>query len=164
MTESQHTAEEITRALATLVECHGNSNEAAKQTGIPAGTLRRWRTSSHSAEYERLEAAHGKEIEDELVARWRENARRAGEVEAKLIERTESAMMTMSSKDASAAARNMADVKSKSIDKVLALTGREPTAKPIEDFMVLVEHMQARGFITVKGLPAIDGHVSGEGS
>lgn len=118
----------VERALLVLAINAGNGSAASRQLAeegidVDPATLRRWRRETYADQYVRIERTYTHEQEDSIAGIARDNALAAALLEAELIERTRSAMPTMSSKDAAVAARNIADVKSKNIDKLLALKG-----------------------------------------
>ncbi len=125
MTKLTYNEDKIASGLAALLACAGSpskASEALKAQGItiPASTLSRWKNHEHAERYRQLEVDHGRELEAEIVMGARITARRAAEIEAELLERAR----TASDRDVPRALSAVTDVKSKSVNEVLALTGR----------------------------------------
>lgn len=141
--------EQITQALMTLVACSGNPRRAAEAVDfdVSPDTIRKWRDQIHAERYQRMQEEHGQQLEVEAIALARENAVKAAEAERKMIERTEA----LTAPDlVSGALRALADSKAKSIDKVLALTGRPVSPKDDgANLGKMLESMVAKGYLKV---------------
>jgi hypothetical protein len=142
--------EQIEHALRVLVLNDGNvaasCRELEKNADGPSPTiptLTRWR-DEYSEMYADMEATAAKVKESELVSMLRTRAHRAAEVEEKLLNRLEG---IRADKDVPAALRAASDVKAKSIDGLMKLTGREPSGGNSESMEQLVESMAARGYM-----------------
>jgi hypothetical protein len=122
----------IDKALLAMIAKQGSPAEGhiylLEEHGIEIGpsTLSSWKTRDHPERYRQLESQYGAAIEAEIVLAARNNAKRAAEIEAVLLERVEA---ITDPKDLPAALRAVADVKAKAINEVLALTGRPTDGK-----------------------------------
>jgi hypothetical protein len=169
-TDLDFSPEQVTRALRELVAHAGDPTAAAEalvddEFQVPVATLRRWKRDTHAEQYRRLEEEYGRELERIAAEQARATIVRAGQIERDLLERVKDAPPDV----APQALRAAADVKSKNVDKLLALTGRAGMAPAPSDFGSLLRHMQARGYVklnvTLEGgdqppgpeQPAIDG-------
>ncbi|UTI65596.1 hypothetical protein NBH00_05145 [Paraconexibacter antarcticus] len=111
---------------------------------ISTDTLRRLRDDSHAQQYADALIRVQREIEADTVVNLRSLAKRATEIEAELLEKAARAQP----RDIPQALRAVADVKSKSVDKLLALTGRSPEAAAGDgDLRSLLEGMAAKGLV-----------------
>lgn len=111
---------------------------------ISVDTLRRLRDESHAQQYSDALTRVQREIEADTVTNLRSLAKRATEIEATLLERAAGC----SDRDLPTALRAVADVKSKSVDKLLALTGRAPESSQGDgDLRSLLEGMAAKGLV-----------------
>jgi hypothetical protein len=148
--------DQVTRALRELVAHAGDPEAAAEalvddEFQVPVATLRRWKRDTHAEQYRRLEEEYGRELERIATEQARATIVRAGQIERDLLEQVKDVPREV----APQALRAAADVKSKSVDKLLALTGRGGQAPPGSDFASLVRHMQSKPYfklnVTVEG-------------
>lgn len=141
--------EQVTRALRELVAHAGDPEQAAEalvddEFQVPVATLRRWKRETHAEQYRRLEEEYGRELERIATEQARATIVRAGQIERDLLERVKDAPPDV----APQALRAAADVKSKNVDKLLALTGRAGYGAPqATEFGALLRHMQGKGYV-----------------
>lgn len=83
-TRKRYSPTEIDTALAVLAST-GSSVEASERTGIPASTLRDWK-SEHQARYAAIQEREGPRLEAIAAANAREIIIRAGETEHTLLD------------------------------------------------------------------------------
>jgi hypothetical protein len=119
----------VDKVLLALVESSGMAEEAyvrLTEQGIdlPAESLTEIKLA-HPERYRQLDDQYGRKLETEIILRARQNALRATEIEATLMED----MLNAGEREKPQALRAIADVKAKSVDKVLALTGRPTDGK-----------------------------------
>lgn len=158
--------ETIEAGLLLLVECGGNSSAAAKSAknvgGYSSVTFRNWRQAQPET-YRRLELAHTNELEDATKSRAQEIAFTAGDLEMDLLAKVRDKLPGMSGKDAAAAARAVADVKVKSIDKWMTLEGRNPEgSRGEEDGWKLIEGAVRSGVFKIA--PALEEYLTDDAS
>lgn len=164
MSKTDYTDEQISEALIAMVASGGNAAEASRRLAendppleVPPRTLRSWRSDVHADRYRRLDLDYTSQLEEQIVAHARENARRAAEVERQLIERTSARVEQLDGKEAAIAAKNMSDVKSKNVEKFMALTGRQPTTPADQGMLQLVMGLVDRGILTPREPGLIEG-------
>lgn len=156
---TQYGAEQVTQALLQLVANGGNAARTAEQLHdgdfmVTESTLRSWKNDLHAEQYRRLEAEHGKELEREAVEQARLTVQRVGELERDVVERIGKALagedgLRLDTRDLPQTLRSLTDTKAKSIDRVLALTGRpvQPKDPGAGDVVKLLEAMAAKGYL-----------------
>lgn len=150
MGRDDYTPQQVTRALRELVAHGGDCEHAAEELlddefQVPVATLRRWRHEDHAEQYRRLEEEYGRELERQAVNLSQRNVARAAQIEANLLEEMEG----LPREQKAQALRAVADSKSKGIDKVLALTGRNVPPPQGNNFADLLRSLQAQGVLKV---------------
>lgn len=163
--ELSYNAKQVTRALTVLAENAGNYARAADELRdheedpleIRAGLLRIWKTEQHSEQYRKIEEALGYEMEQQAVAKQRQLINMADEKLGPLLERAGEA----EGDAVPQAIRAIADVKSKSGNVLMQLTGRptNPRDNSSSDIVDLLKHMVDRGYLNLA--PDIAGTVEG---
>lgn len=139
--------EQIREALMALVANDGNLAKTTREINeggwsLKVDTLRRWR-EEYSELYGDLERKADEIKETEIVAMLRSRIHRAAEIEEDLLER---AGNVIHSRDIPTALKAVNDVKTKSIDGLLKMTGRDQTQGNSESLESLVASMEARGY------------------
>jgi hypothetical protein len=147
--------EQVTMALMRLAVNYGDVDKTAEELindefQVPAETLRMWKLRDYTEEYRRLVELHNLELEQEMIALARQNARDASEAVHQLIEKVRDKIGGMDGKDAAIAARNLADVKAKSVDKMITLSNRPPRDPEPENLEELVRSMESSGIVRVR--------------
>lgn len=99
----------------------------------------------YHGEYEKLREQLAPAIEASLTNDSLGIARRATEVEALAISRTEEMLAEGRARDPSRIARDLADVKAKNIDKRLALQGRPTQIVETRDAVEIIRQLEAMG-------------------
>lgn len=150
-----YTPQQVTRALTVLAENAGNFARAADELRdhhndpleIRAGTLREWKKSIHAEQYRKIEENLGAEMEQQAIARQRKLINLADEKLEPLIERAGEA----TGENVPQALRAIADVKSKSGNVLMQLTGRptNPRDNGSSDIVDLLKHMVDRGYLNL---------------
>lgn len=153
--EISYTPTQVTRALAALAENAGNYARTADELRdhetdpleIRAGTLREWKTNLHVEQYRRIEETLGAEMEQSAIAKQRKLINLADEKLEPLIERAGEA----TGDQVPQAMRAIADVKSKSGNVLMQLTGRptNPRDNSSGDIVDLLKHMVDRGYLNL---------------
>jgi hypothetical protein len=116
---------------------------------VPVSTLRKWRDATHAEQYAKLQADHGKEIEDAMIRDTRDLARAAAIAERMAIEKTiDELEQDRSRMDPAQAAVAMSKVKQSNIDKMLALTGRPQSITEHRNATELLRALEAKGVLT----------------
>jgi hypothetical protein len=124
----RYTPAEVEEALLELALCGGNSGEAhrrlsARGLDVSEPRLRAWRRYDHAERYVQLCNQHAKQVEQTIVAKARENARKAADVISQAIDKA--AEQVESGKvDAAKTALSLATAQGIQIDKALVLEGR----------------------------------------
>ncbi|MCW3041306.1 MAG: hypothetical protein JWM31_3211 [Solirubrobacterales bacterium] len=139
-----HTPLQVSEAVQALAACGGSPKDAAKLISFTIGesTLRRWRDETHAQSYADQLDRYQREVEADNVVNLRRLALRATEVEAELLEKL------VDCNDVPSGLRAAPDVKAKSIDRLLSLTGWTPVSLPGDgDLRSLLEGMAAAGHI-----------------
>lgn len=140
--------------MKALAESGGNVRRAAELLAfewevdfeVPAWkTLERWRDQDYAEQYRDLARRQTEATEERTVEALRATALRASEIEAGLLER----LPTVDDKELPAALRAAADVKAKSVDKLLAMTGRSPDRVPEHSIEQLLAGLAAKGLARV---------------
>lgn len=150
-TVAPYTQEQITEGLLAVIAAAGNAAEGERQTGVPAATLRGWRNEQYADLYRRLEEQYGRQIEEEIVARARENANAAAQAVQEGIAATVDEIRSGKCRDVAKATELLAKTMSVSVDRVLSLTGRpvNPEGTSAKDILALISTMQAAGVLRV---------------
>lgn len=144
----------VDKVLLALVASNGSPEEAyvkLTEEGIdlPTESLTQIKLE-HPERYRQLEDQYGRDLELEIILRARQNALRASEIEATLMED----MLKAGEREKPQALRAIADVKAKSVDKALALTGRPTDGKQAQtDMGQLLKVLVDRGVFTVAAPP-----------
>jgi hypothetical protein len=113
----------------------------------------------HPERYRQLDEQYGRSLEIEVVLVARQNALRSSEIERKALDRVDEALDAdkLDSKDLAQLLRATADTKAKSVDKVLALTGRPVDGKTNEtDMGQLLKVLVDRGVFNVAEPKKVD--------
>lgn len=154
---TRYTPEQVTMALMALVANGGNVAKTADQLigdefQVPADRLRAWKNDTHAQRYRDLEERYGNELENEAIQHARTVLGKAAEIELELLEK----VRTPSPELAPQALRAVADVKSKNVNAVLALTGRTPTGQKDTgaDVVKLFQGMVDKGWLKLS--PGVD--------
>jgi hypothetical protein len=140
----------VDKVLLAIVASSGSPEDAyvkLTEEGIdlPIESLTQIKLA-HPERYRQLDEQYGRSLELEIILRARQNALRAVEIEAQLMED----MTTVGDREKPQALRAIADVKAKNVDKVLALTGRPVDGKTNEtDMGQLLKVLVDRGVFTV---------------
>lgn len=140
----------VDKVLLAIIASNGSPEDAyVKLTeeglDLPIESLTEIKLS-HPERYRQLDEQYGRNLELEIILRARQNALRASEIEAQLMED----MTSVGDREKPQALRAIADVKAKSVDKVLALTGRPTDGKRAEsDMGQLLKVLVDRGVFTV---------------
>lgn len=150
----------VDKVLLALVASSGAPEEAyvrLTEEGIdlPVDSLTEIRLA-HPERYSQLDKQYGHNLEVEVVLRARQNALRASDLEDKALAKVEEALGApkIDNKDLAQLLRATADVKAKSVDKALALTGRPTDGKRSEtDMGQLLKVLVDRGVFTVAAPP-----------
>lgn len=149
-TAVDYTPQQVTTALMQLVANGGNAAKTAEmlhddEFQVPEATLRRWKNDTHAEQYRRLEDNYAAELEAEAIQRARIRLREADEIEGKLLERAESASPDLVPQ----ALRAVADVKAKSGNLLMQLTGRPiaPKDQGSGDVAKLLMAMVDKGYL-----------------
>jgi hypothetical protein len=152
MARGRYTEEQIDQVLETLAACDGNLKWAADRLfeaefdPIPKWeTMKRWRDEMYVERYQAIVVRSKEQIEDRTIDALRRTALRASEVEAGLLER----LPNVSDDNLAQALRAAADVKSKSVDKLLAMTGRAPDRTPSMSMEQLLHGLAAKGLAQI---------------
>lgn len=150
--ELSYTPTQVTEALTALAENAGNYAQTADELRgrdfeIRAGLLREWKTKVHAEQYRKIETNLGAEMEAEAIARQRQLINLADAKLGPLIERAGDA----EGDDVPQALRAIADVKSKSANALMQLTGRptNPRDNGSSDIVDLLKHMVDRGYLNL---------------
>lgn len=153
--EIAYKAAEVTRALEALAENAGNYAQTAEELRsdeenpleIRAATLRTWRTETHVEQYRKLEENLGFEMEQTAVAKQRKLINKADEKLDKLLDKLDD----VPADKAPEALRAAGDVKSKSSNTLMQLTGRptNPRDNSSSDIVDLLKHMVDRGYLNL---------------
>lgn len=161
MSKTDYSPEQITQALMAMVACGGDARLAAEELiddefQVPVATLRRWKSETHADRYMRLEEKYGAELEEITIGKLRKNADRAAEVEAGLLEEMTAEKVAPEMRPQ--ALRAVADVKAKSVDKLLALTGRPSDGKTSTDTAALIRSLASKGLVKLNvNLDVVEG-------
>lgn len=145
---TRFTPPQIGQGIAALALASGSPAEAKKLLDfeVSTETLRKWRDETHHQQYEDSLRKIQLEIEADTVLKLRKIANRALEIEADLLEKCAKA----APREIPQALRAVADTKTKSIDKLLALTGRAPEQQDGSyDLRALLEGMADKGLLTL---------------
>lgn len=143
--------ENVRRALMEVVACEGKFEEAArnlKEAGIldvHHATLRVW-ADEFSEVYVELDKQAEKVREEELKDMLLARAHRAAEIEADLMEKVAG---TTNPRDLPQALRAIADTKTKSIDSLMKLTGRNHEANQSLSAEGLLRSLAQSGLVKV---------------
>lgn len=151
MSGVDYSPEQVTMALMAMVAHGGDVKAVAEELideefQVPAPTLRRWKNETHAERYRELELKYAAELEQITIEKLRRNAQLAAEIETELLERVRNAPVEQSAQ----ALKAVADSRAKSVDKLLALTGRDPSgggAQP--DLTELLRSMAAKGLVKI---------------
>jgi hypothetical protein len=148
-----YTTAQVTTALMQLVANGGNVKRTAEELideefQVPETTLRAWKNDVHAERYRQLEDAYGSELEAEAVQAARLRLQRAAEIEGDLLER---AGEVRTPELVPQALRAVADVKSKSGNLLMQLTGRPTAPKDTGngDVIKLLQTMADRGYLSL---------------
>ena len=152
---TNHTEEEIGRALTTLVAFGGspsNASRALKETfdlEISPSKLKSWRDFTYADRYVALQTDHAAAIEEAIVRDTRDLARAAAQVERLAIEKAIDAIEdgNVRPEVASQIALNMAKLKQSNIDKLLALTGRPQAITEHRSAAEIIRALAAKGVV-----------------
>jgi hypothetical protein len=169
----KHTDEQVRLALTVLVANQGNAQDAVRQINdeglngevvapISPQMLQSWRDDLYSEVYLDIERTHGQSVEDEIVNRSRDIARRAAEIELEMMERIRTETQP---RELPVALRAVADLKSKSVDTVMKLTGRDKQEAATGSLESLVASMEGKGYLHLNvslGEPPKKADVDGE--
>lgn len=126
---SSYTEEQIRRGLLTVAKHGGSGENASKELRsqglpIPASTLNTWRTRTHPDLYQEIHATYGREIEANLVSRFREVAIAATEASLEAVNVARQQLLKGEAKDPAGAARNLATTAAINTDKLYLVTDR----------------------------------------
>lgn len=154
-----YTPEQVTAALLQLVANGGNVKRTSDELieddfMVPESTLRLWKNDLHAEQYQRLEGEYGSELERAHVSVLRSTIERVGGLEDKVLDKIENALEEgkgIDVRDLPATLRSLTDTKAKSVDRLLALTGRpvQPKDPAGNDLVALLEGMAAKGYLRI---------------
>lgn len=117
---------------------------------VPVATLIAWMTETHSEQYTRIADGLGAEIERQVIRQAQDNMKRAGEIQADLLERV---ALIERPELVSQALRAVTDARTKSTTALLLLTGRSITGNDggatIEAMTRLVNSLQGQGLVKI---------------
>jgi hypothetical protein len=140
----QEAAERHDKFVDKLIEAGDYRPEDHRPPGSPGDNAEIMPATPTQAELEsRRRQALG--VEEGLVGDLRSNAKRAAEIEGRLLERAE----MVADRDLPNVLRAVADVQSKSVDGLLKLTGREQGDRQGQDFAQMLAGMAAKGYLRV---------------
>lgn len=172
MSKVSYTPEQVTMALMSMVAHGGDVSAVAEELideefQVPAPTLRRWKNETYAERYRELELKYADELEQITIEKLRRNAEAAAKVEAQLIEDIGRGVPP---EQRPQALRAIADSRAKSVDKLLAMTGRDPSGgRDAPDFGELLRSLAAKGLVKVnvelgagQEEPAVDADVVDE--
>lgn len=164
MAAVEYTPELVTKGLMALVAHGGNAAAASEELiddefQIPASRLREWKTTTHTEQYQQLQKRFARELEDEAVETARGIIKRAGELERKLLDKLEAKIPSMDGRELALAAKQLSDVKSKNVEKVMQLTGRGDRDSG-EDFASLLRGLSQLGLVQLN-VPLLPPDVNG---
>lgn len=149
---TEHSQDTITAALLALALVDGDATKAAEKIeveGVTPAVLKGWKTKEYRTQYDDIAKRLGQEREAQIVATSRRIAEDASSLEIELIQKVRSQLGNMDGREAAQAARAIADVKAKNVDKFLALTGRDPGDKPEDDVLSLLAAAGKKGWLTL---------------
>lgn len=150
-------------ALAALAANLGNVKQTARDIGRDPSTLRRWRDENPET-YKGLEDKAALMVEQEILQRARQNAQNAGMAVEDAIrlakEKLESTSLPAT--DLSRIARDLSQVHSQNVDKVLTLTGRPAVITESRELVALVQSLEADGVLRIKQPADAEGTVAEE--
>lgn len=121
--------EDKTRAMVVLAahagNCHLTAQVLKSEYGmnVPAGDLRKWRTSTMREEYDRI-LEDMPDMTSVVINETLETARLAAQAEKLAIERTLHDLQQGTCKDPARAARDLSHIKATNVEKFLTLSGR----------------------------------------
>lgn len=161
-TSVAYTPAQVTTALLQLVANGGNAAKTAEmlhddEFQVPEATLRAWKNDVHSEQYRKLEENYAQELEAEAIERARIRLREADEVEGELLQKARSASPELVPQ----ALRAAADVKAKSGNLLMQLTGRPvaPKDQATGDVVKLLTTMVDKGYLRLA--PAVAESIEG---
>lgn len=171
--EKDYTDEQVERGLEALARNGGSGSGAAAELLAAKDSLivvpedlYQWK-ANHPERFRQLEAAHADQLEERTVQGLRSNAHKAAEVAGDLLDKIDPATV----EDVPGTLKAVADVQSKSVDKLMAMTGRTPEGHRNLGMEELLRAMAAKGLVRLnvtmdvpKGQPAIDGTAEEETS
>lgn len=165
MAGAAYTPEQVTKGLMAVVAHGGNVAAASEELiddeyQIPAARLREWKTTTHTEQYRQLQDRAARELEDEAVETARGIIKRAGELEQAVLDRLEDKIQSMDGRELALAAKQLSDVKSKNVEKVLQLTGRGGERESGEDFASLLRGLSQLGLVRLN-VPLLPPDVNG---
>ena len=154
-----HNVIERQRGLTVLVLRAGDTKQAAldlQSQGfeIDQTTLRDWKRE-YKEEYDELSERLKSEIEESIIRGLRETVVMAESAERKAVEialaelRRAEKQQNLRPADAAITANNLANIKSKSIDRLLTLTGRPSSIVESRDAETLLRKLQLSGVMKV---------------
>lgn len=150
--EISYTAKQVTEALTALAENAGNYAQTAdelrdREFEIRAGLLRTWKTETHVEQYRKIEENLGHEMEATSIARQRQLINKADEKIDKLLDKLDD----VAPEKAPEAMRAAGDIKAKSANTLMQLTGRptNPRDNGSSDIVDLLKHMVDRGYLSL---------------
>lgn len=133
----------VTRAHEHIVDNPVLDSEGRPH--VPAyGTICKWRTDTYSETWLDMERRHAEEIEDEIIRMQRARVHRASEIELDMMEKV---AREANGRDLPFALRAIADVKSKSLDGLLKMTGRAQQTSGGTSFEQLIRDMSGKGYL-----------------
>lgn len=141
-------SEQIRHALTELVAQDGNVartvrvlNDDENAPHPEQGTLRKWR-DEFTELYAEIERTHAQVVEQEITSMLRTRVHRAAEIEGDMLEK-----IADSKHDLPQALRAVTDVRHKSVDSLMKLTGRDKDSGRTEDLTSMVSAMEAKGIV-----------------
>lgn len=149
MTSAEYPAEMVTWALQAIIVAGGNVAEAHRDLEAKGGyrddqgfghgtpsvrTLRHWKNSQHSQRYLEMEQVYSGELETQLVALARENARKSADATRQLVDQVLDDIQggRLRGRDAAQSAVALSKVTGQNVTDVLRLTNRPVDGNPNE--------------------------------
>lgn len=149
MRATTYTPAQVTKALTRLAYNDGNVELTASELiddefMVPEDTLRAWQLDEHQAQYKQLAGGIADQLEADVVAKLRKNAKRIGELQEDMIEavgRIDDPRLMPN------ALRALSDAKAKSTNELLQLTGRPTNGTAAGSLVELTQALMASGLL-----------------
>jgi hypothetical protein len=151
---TSYTPEQVTKSLMAVVAHGGNCSQAAEELiddefMVPESTLRLWKNETHVERYAQLQRRAAQELEDQAVDVARRIINRADALAERALDQLDGKIDGMDGKELALAVQKLADVKSKQVEKLMALTGRGDGRGEGEDLAQLARGLAQAGLLKV---------------